>query len=95
MAKTNKNAPKTKTMTEVENLEELVVTVKDLEKEFGLDGKRIRSIIRSLGYRAPTTGLTGMAPQSKYEWKASDARLVKIREAIQNYVDSLDEIEAV
>lgn len=90
-----KNAnKKSATMTEVKALDpNLVVTVKDLVNETGLDGKRIRGIIRSLGFRAPATGAEGMAPRFKYEWAADSKKLAKIREALQAYVDSLEEVD--
>ena len=55
-----------------------LVTVKDLEKESGLEGRIIRRKIRTLGYKAPSgQGTKG------YHWEANSAELKKIRGALK------------
>ena len=61
-----------------------MVTIADLEKEFGIEGRKIRMKIRSLGLKAPATGVEGFGPKSKYEWASDSAELAQIREALQN-----------
>lgn len=68
-----------------------VVTVKDLVAYYNVDGKKLRAIIRSLGYRAPATGLEGMAPQAKYEWAPDSPKLAKINDAIVAFLKADDE----
>src|SRR3990167_6139629 len=55
------------------NKKPVTITVKDLEDEFNLDGKKIRGIIRSLGFKAPATKTEGFGAKAKYEW-ASDSK---------------------
>lgn len=70
------------------------VTVKDLVAHFNLDGKKVRAIIRSQGYRAPATGLTGMAPQAKYAWTPDSPKLAKIMAAITEFLNAEAEDQA-
>lgn len=63
------------------------VTLKDLEKEFGLEGRIIRAFIRKLGFKAPAVeGAVGFGPKAKYEWAADSADLATIRKAIKESI---------
>lgn len=59
------------------------VTIKNLEKEFNLDGRKIRARIREIGLNAPETGLSGFAPKRKYAWPSNSEELKKIRKSLQ------------
>ncbi|MDE2098844.1 MAG: hypothetical protein KGL39_16445 [Patescibacteria group bacterium] len=60
------------------------VLIQDLVNEFGLEGRRIRQVIRGLGIKAPKLdGVTGFGPHSKYEWDEGSKELNQIREALQ------------
>lgn len=61
-----------------------VVTIKDLEKEFGVEGRKIRILIRGLGLKAPEVKQEGFGPKAKYEWAADSKELAKIRKAIKD-----------
>ena len=56
-----------------------VVTLKDLEKEFELDGRIIRRKVRSLGYKAAK----GKDSPNRYQWDSNSPELKKIRVALK------------
>ena len=61
------------------------VTVSDLAEETGMEGRKIRMVIRGLGMKAPAIeGQEGFGPRAKYEWKEGDKDLKKIRKAIED-----------
>ncbi|MHA2067680.1 MAG: hypothetical protein ACXABY_25240 [Candidatus Thorarchaeota archaeon] len=61
-----------------------VVTVADLAEEYGIEGRKIRMVIRGLGMSAPKVeGAEGFGPKSKYEWPESSKDLKKIRKALE------------
>lgn len=61
-----------------------LVTVNDLAEEYGVEGRKIRIIIRGLGMKAPAVeGQEGFGPRAKYEWAESSKDLKKIRKAIE------------
>lgn len=70
-----------------------VTTVKTLEEQYGLDGKTLRTIIRSCGLRAPKTDKPdgAMGPTHKYVFRADNDAHVKqldvIHAAIGNFID--------
>ena len=70
------------------------VTVKDLVAHFNMDGKKLRALIRSQGFRAPATGLEGMAPQAKYTWSPDSKNLKKILSAIESFIENENSDEA-
>lgn len=71
-----KKAPKAVAVT--------MVTVKDLEGEYGVEARKLRAFLRGLGLRAPeVVGQTGFGPKAKYTWPSDSKELVKIREAIE------------
>ena len=60
------------------------ITVADLAEEYGMEGRRIRQIIRGLGMKAPEVEREGgeFGPRAKYEWKSNSKDLAKIRKAV-------------
>ena len=67
---------------------EKVVRIPDLEKEFGLEGRTIRQVLRKAGFRASETGIEGFGPRARYEWKEGWKELEKVRSILQEFVDS-------
>jgi len=65
-----------------------VVTVKDLEREFGIEGRKLRLILRRLGLKAPEIKQTGFGPRAKYEWDADSKDLAKLRKAIKEALET-------
>ena len=59
-----------------------IVTINNLIEEYGMDGKKIRRIIRALGYKAPSTGETGFGAKARYEFEEDSKILAKIRKAL-------------
>lgn len=62
-----------------------VITVKDLEEEFGMDGKKIRRVIRALGWKAPEVkgDPSAFGAKKKYEWASTSPTLKAIRKALK------------
>ena len=56
-----------------------MTTLKDLEKEFEIEGKIIRRKVRNLGYKASK----GKGSPHRYEWESNSLELKKIREALK------------
>jgi len=59
-----------------------VITIRDLEKETGLDSKKIRLVARRLGLKAPETGVEGFGPRKKYGWEEGSKELKQLRKAL-------------
>ena len=74
---------KTKTTT--------VVGITDLEKEFGLQGRTIRQVLRKAGLKAPKTGIEGFGPRARYEWTEDSKDLRQVRSILQEFVSSRDD----
>ena len=45
-----------------------VVTINDLIERYGMDGKKIRRIVRNCGYKAPETHTQGFGAKARYEF---------------------------
>jgi len=70
------------------------VTVKDLVEKYGVDGKQVRTIARSIGLRAKKLDNEGQfGPQSRYEWEEGSDGLEKLEEAIEAHLDRRSEDE--
>ena len=67
---------KTKTTT--------VVGITDLEKEFGLQGRTIRQVLRKTGLKAPETGVEGFGPRARYEWMEGSEELKQVRSILKD-----------
>lgn len=59
-----------------------LVTINDLIEEYGMDGKKIRRIVRALGYKAPSTQTQGFGAKARYEFEVDSPILKKIRAAL-------------
>ena len=66
----------------------IVVGVTDLEKEFGLQGRTIRQVLRKTGLKAPETGVEGFGPRARYEWSEGSEELKQVRSILQEFVSS-------
>lgn len=64
------------------------VRITDLEKEFGLQGRTIRQVLRKAGLKAPETGIEGFGPRARYEWTEDSEELEKVRSILKKFVDS-------
>ena len=64
------------------------VGVSDLEKEFGLQGRVIRQVLRKAGLKAPETGVEGFGPKARYEWMEGSKDLQQVRSILQGFVSS-------
>ena len=64
-----------------------VVTIKDLAIEFGMEGPKIRTYLRSKGYKAPEVETVGFGPKSKYEWPAGSKELAEIRQCLKELAE--------
>jgi len=64
------------------------VGVSDLEKEFGLQGRTIRQVLRRAGLKAPETGVEGFGPKVRYEWMEGSKELKQVRSILQEFVSS-------
>lgn len=73
---------KKETVAPVEAQEASVVTIANLQEEFGVEAKVIRAKVRSLGLKAPETKLTGFGPKAKYEWLEGSEELEMVRESL-------------
>ena len=67
------------------------VGVSDLEKEFGLQGRVIRQVLRKAGLKAPETGVEGFGPKARYEWMEGSKDLQQVRSILQEFVSSRDD----
>ena len=65
-----------------------VVGITDLEKEFGLQGRTIRQVLRRAGLKAPETGIEGFGPRARYEWKEGSEELKQVRSILKEFVAS-------
>ena len=65
-----------------------VVGITDLEKEFGLQGRTIRQVLRKAGLKAPETGVEGFGPRARYEWKEGSAELKQVRSILKEFAAS-------
>ena len=65
-----------------------VVRITDLEKEFGLQGRVIRQVLRKVGLKAPETGIEGFGPRARYEWTEGSKELKQVRSILQEFVSS-------
>lgn len=63
-----------------------VVGITDLEKEFGLQGRTIRQVLRRAGLKAPKTGIEGFGPRARYEWVEGSEELKQVRSILQELV---------
>lgn len=63
--------------------ETIIVTIKDLAEEYGVDPAKLRKFLRSQGFRAPEVPREGFGPAAKYQWEANSAELRKIRSLIE------------
>jgi hypothetical protein len=73
-----------------------MIGIPELEKEFGMDGRKIRATIRSLGFSAPQVDRTEgtFGPKAKYQFAEGSKELVKIREALRKAKELADGREA-
>jgi len=67
---------------------EMIVQVSDLEREFGLQGRVIRQVLRKAGLKAPKTEIEGFGPKARYEWAEGSEELKQIRSILQEFVSS-------
>lgn len=67
---------------------EMIVQVSDLEREFGLQGRTIRQVLRKAGLKAPETGIGGFGPRARYEWAGGSEELQQVRSILQEFVSS-------
>ena len=59
------------------------ITVADLAEEYGMEGRKIRMLIRGSGRKAPAVeGQEGFGPRAKYEWKSNSKELKEVRKLI-------------
>src|SRR5690606_31796479 len=65
-----------------------VVGITDLEKEFGLQGRTIRQVLRRAGLKAPETGIEGFGPRARYGWTEGSEELKQVRSILQEFVAS-------
>ena len=65
-----------------------MVRVPDLEKEFGLQGRTIRQVLRKAGLKAPETGIEGFGPSARYEWTEGSEELKQVRSILKEFVAS-------
>lgn len=65
-----------------------VVRIPDLEKEFGLEGRAIRQVLRKSGLKAPETGIKGFGPKARYEWTEGSKELQEVRSILKEFVSS-------
>ncbi len=65
-----------------------VVGITDLEKEFGLQGRTIRQVLRKAGLKAPETGVEGFGPRARYEWTEGSKELQQVRSILKEFVSS-------
>ena len=65
-----------------------VVGITDLEKEFGLQGRTIRQVLRKAGLKAPETGIKGFGPRARYEWVEGSKELKQVRSILKEFVSS-------
>ena len=72
----------------IETKTETVVQVSDLEKEFGLQGRVIRRVLRKAGLKASKTGIEGFGPRARYEWTEGSEELKQVRSVLQEFVVS-------
>ena len=72
----------------IETKTETVVQVSDLEKEFGLQGRVIRRVLRKAGLKASKTGIEGFGPRARYEWTEGSEELKQVRSILQEFVAS-------
>jgi hypothetical protein len=63
-----------------------VVGITDLEKEFGLQGRTIRQVLRRAGLKAPETGVEGFGPRARYEWTEGSKELKQVRAILEKFV---------
>lgn len=70
---------------------ETVVQITNLEKEFGLQSKTIRQVLRKAGLKAPETGVEGFGPRARYEWTEGSKELQQVRSILQEFVSSKDD----
>lgn len=67
-----------------------MITVKDLEEEFGLTSSVIRRILRASGLKATqipdNEGKFG--PRAKYEWQEGSEELKQVRKILAEHVGS-------
>ena len=69
-----------------------IVTVADLAEEFGMEGRKIRVVVRGLGMKAPAVeGAEGFGPRAKYEWPESSKDLKTIRKALKEAAEKAAE----
>lgn len=64
------------------------IRITDLEKEFGLQGRTIRQVLRKAGLKAPETGIEGFGPRARYEWTEDSEELEKVRSILKEFVAS-------
>lgn len=69
-----------------------VVGIPDLEKEFGLEGRVIRQVLRKAGMKAPKTGIEGFGPRARYEWTEGSKELKQVRSILQEFVSSKGDV---
>lgn len=65
-----------------------VIGITDLEKEFGLQGRTIRQVLRKAGLKAPETGIEGFGPRARYEWTEGSEELKRVRSILKEFVAS-------
>ena len=64
------------------------VQITDLEREFGLQGRDIRRLLRKAGLKAPETGIEGFGPRARYQWTEGSKELKQVRSILQEFVSS-------
>lgn len=62
----------------------VVITVKELAEEFGIDGRVARVYLRKAGLRAPAVESEGFGPRSKYQWDEGSPEIAAARKAIED-----------
>lgn len=61
-----------------------IVTISDLAEEFGIEGRKVRIVIRGLGIRAPEVkDREGFGPRAKYAFEEGTDQLKKVRAALK------------
>jgi len=62
------------------------IRITDLEKEFGLQARTIRQVLRKAGLKAPETGNEGFGPRARYEWTEGSEELQQVRSVLKEFV---------
>ena len=66
-----------------ENKREMIITIKDLEAEFNIPGRKIRVICRKNNLKPQPKKTEGFGPKAKYEWSQGSPELKKLVELLE------------